>query len=208
MLELLSRGGIVMIPIAACSVIGLAIIIERALRFRGVVNYIEKALPTVLDEIGSGREQQALKRIQSVPGPIPRVVAAGIQSHIRYNQEQVVEKSLVRTGSRELVLLENNLRGLNVIANVAPLLGLLGTVMGMIKAFMQIELHGGRVDAAALAGGIWEAMLTTGAGLTVAIPCLLFYNYFMGRVNRVEAVMKDVAMDLVELIRERNDDGV
>ncbi len=208
MLELITKGGMLMIPIAACSIIGLAIIIERSFRLMKNNHSIDAVLSPVLDEIEQGRAKEAFKKIQSVPGPIPRVISAGIQAYVRYRQEQYVEKALVRTGSRELALLEQNLRGLNVIANVAPLLGLLGTVTGMIKAFMQIQLQGGTVNAASLAGGIWEAMLTTAAGLCVAIPCLLLYNYYMGRINRVEAAMKNAAMDLVEVIRERKDDGV
>lgn len=208
MYELLARGGVLMIPIAACSIIGLAIVIERAIRFRAIATTPDTALAPILDDMEAGRAREAYKRAQDLPGPVPRVLAAGIRAYIRYRQEHIVEKSITRAGSRELALLENNLRGLNVIAGVAPLLGLLGTVIGMIRAFMQIQQHGGSVDAAHLAGGIWEAMLTTAAGLTVAIPCLLFYNYFMGRLNRVEADMKNAAVDLVEAIRERTDDGV
>ncbi|GAG69997.1 unnamed protein product [marine sediment metagenome] len=95
-----------------------------------------------------------------------------------------------------------------MIANVAPLLGLLGTVFGMIKAFMQIEMLGGSVDPSSLAGGIWEAMTTTAAGLTVAIPALLFYNYFMGRVNQIEAEMKSASVDLIDVVREREKNAV
>ena len=208
MLSLLAKGGVMMLPIAACSIIGFAIIIERSFRLWRNKDDIEQLLNQSLDAIKKGQVEEMLNKIQDARGSVSHVFADGMKAYARYRKEHYVEKALIRAGSRELSLLENNLRGLNVIANVAPLLGLLGTVLGMIKAFMQIQIHGGSVDAASLAGGIWEAMITTAAGLTVAIPCLLFYNYFTGRVNRVEAAMKNAAVDFVEIIREREHDEV
>jgi biopolymer transport protein ExbB len=208
MIDILTKGGILMIPILFCSVTEIAIVIERLYRFWEIKLHNNNFLNQILDDIEQHRTNEAFKKSQSVSGPIPRVIATGIKAYIRYRQEHYVENAIIRAGALELSLLEHNLRGLNVIANVAPLLGLLGTVMGMIKAFMQIQLHDGIVDAANLAGGIWEAMITTAAGLTVAIPSLLFYNYFMGRINSLERAMKDAAVELIEVIREKSGDGV
>jgi biopolymer transport protein ExbB len=96
--------------------------------------------------------------------------------------------------------MEASLRGLATVASVSPLIGLLGTVFGMIKSFIQIEAHGGNVSASMLAGGIWEALLTTGAGLSVAIPCLLFYNYFQGRIERVEKQLSSLRKELENVV--------
>ena len=91
-----------------------------------------------------------------------------------------------------------NLRGLGIIGHISPLLGLLGTVAGMIEAFITIEELGGRVDASVLAGGIWEALITTAFGLSVAIPAIVFYHYFEGRVDDIAAQMKDAASEILE----------
>jgi biopolymer transport protein ExbB len=96
--------------------------------------------------------------------------------------------------------MEASLRGLATVASVSPLIGLLGTVFGMIKSFIQIEAHGGNVSASMLAGGIWEALLTTGAGLSVAIPCLLFYNYFQGRIEKVEKQLSSLRKELENVV--------
>ena len=95
--------------------------------------------------------------------------------------------------------MDKNLRGLAVIGNIAPLLGLLGTVTGMIRAFMKIQRLGGIVDASVLAGGIWEALITTAAGLSVAIPTLVAYHYFEGRIDNIASQIKDVASELLEI---------
>lgn len=102
------------------------------------------------------------------------------------------EKMITKVGSLELQRLEKNLGSLAVIAHISPLLGLLGTVTGMIKAFMKIQALGGRVDASVLAGGIWEALITTAAGLSVAIPTLVAYYYFEGKVDGFEKEMRRI----------------
>ncbi len=197
-----------MLPILLCSLAELAIIVDRSYLFWKIRKGTARSIGHMLENIKEDCGDKILQSIKEKPGPVPQTIAAGIKAYLRHKQEHYVEKILARTGSRELSLLEHNLRGLNVIANVAPLLGLLGTVTGMIKAFIQIQEHAGGVDAAQLAGGIWEAMITTAAGLTVAIPSLLFYNYFMGKINRVETEMKDASLDLIEAVREKNSHGV
>ncbi len=204
MIEILSKGGILMIPILLCSVVSLAIILERGYRFLKIKTDTSSFLEPVLSDVRQGRSEQALNTLNTKHGVVARVLSAGIKDYLRYSEESLMEKAIVRAGSHELSLLERNLRGLQVIANVAPLLGLLGTVTGMIKAFMQIENYGGVVDPSQLAGGIWEAMITTATGLSIAIPSLLFYSYFLGRIDRAEASMKSAALDLLESIREKS----
>ena len=97
--------------------------------------------------------------------------------------------------------MEGSLRGLATMAALAPLLGLLGTVIGMIRAFMVIEGHGSNVSPALLAGGIWEALLTTAAGLSIAIPCLMFHNLFQGRIEQVEGELGRMATELADVVR-------
>lgn len=208
MISMILKGGILMIPILLCSLAVVTIVIERIYYFMKSATNNNGFMDAIVAEIKERNEAMALKKTKALKGVVPRVIAAGIKEYINHKAENYIEKAIVRTGTHELFLLERNLRGLNVIANVAPLLGLLGTVLGMIKAFMQIELLGGSVDPSNLAGGIWEAMTTTAAGLTVAIPALLFYNYFMGRVNRIEAEMKSASVDLIDVVREREKNAV
>ncbi len=208
MFSVILKGGILLLPIIVCSVVLVAIVLERLYRFRTVRLTNGRLVRSVLDAIERGQVERALSISREAAGPVPRIMAAGLKAFTKHKREVYIEKAIVRTGSLELAFLERNLRGLDVIANIAPLLGLLGTVTGMIRAFMQIQAHGSGVNAALLAGGIWEAMLTTAAGLTVAIPALLFYNYFQGRLNRLEAAMQDTAGDLIEAIRGDTDHAV
>ena len=208
MIDFLAKGGLLMFPILLCSIVEVAIIIERLYVFWKSRPAADDFLPATLKQVAEGAGDKAMQNLRAFSSPVAETIKAGLWAYLNHRQEHYVEKALARTGSRELSKLEHNLRGLNVIANVAPLLGLLGTVTGMIRAFMKIQELGGGVDASQLAGGIWEAMMTTAAGLTVAIPALLVYNYFMGRVNRIEAVMKDSAVDFLEVVREKEKNAV
>lgn len=198
MWEILSRGGVVMIPIALCSVIGLALILERSWHFwrirRDQVLFQEEAL----EMLKAGKLEDLSARAKQSSCPLAPLILAFLD-HRESREGGDRERALRRAGSRKLQELEHHLRGLHIIANVAPLLGLLGTVTGMINAFMKVESFGNRVEVSQLAGGIWEALLTTAAGLTVAIPCMLFYNYFLGRVQRIEMEMRDTAEVLISL---------
>ena len=177
--ELLTKGGPVIWILAAYSSIGLAIALERYFLFLRL-----RPLPKVwLGRLSQLLEQSdAQAQIAELKGPEARVIRAMTEAHT----EGV--KDLQGVGSRvrgeEIQRMEFGLRTLSILGNTAPLLGLLGTITGMIKAFMVIEEAGGKVDAQALAGGIWEAMITTGVGLAVAIPLLLMLHFLEGSVER------------------------
>jgi len=207
MWEVLLKGGVLMIPIGICSVIALAITIERAYVFWKSRADVPSLLGRVAALVREGRFSEAAQVGREASGPVAPLMVLAVENAMEHS-ERDIERLVRRRGSRELQGLESDLRGLSVISNVAPLLGLLGTVTGMIRAFMKIEQHGGKVDVSLLAGGIWEAMMTTAAGLTVAIPCLLLYNYFMGRVNAFEAEMREASDELLEVIREVKGNGV
>jgi biopolymer transport protein ExbB len=113
------------------------------------------------------------------------------------------DTEISRVGSAEIRNLESYLRGLEVIANLSPLLGLLGTVLGMIKAFARLESAGTKVDPAILAGGIWEALLTTAFGLSVAIPALAAFYILEGQVENVRAQMKDATIRVLGILSSR-----
>ena len=179
MIEMLDKGGPVVWVLAAYSVVGLAIVLERYflfLRLRRLPRDVSKNLDRLLDS------PSAQAAVADLSGPEARI----IQGMLEADHQGV--KNLARVGERirddELQRMGFGLRTLGVLSNTAPLLGLLGTITGLIKAFMVIELAGGRVDGQALAGGIWEAMITTGVGLSVAIPLLILLHFLEGTVDR------------------------
>jgi biopolymer transport protein ExbB len=191
--ELVAKGGPVVWILAAYSSIGLAIVLERYFllaRLRKLPQAAFALLDRLLDQA------DAVEQANNYSGPEARV----IQSMVEADRDGI--KDLMGVGSRvrsqELQRMEWGLRTLGVLGNTAPLLGLLGTITGMIKAFMVIEQAGGKVDAQALAGGIWEAMITTGVGLAVAIPLLILLHFLEGAVERRAQSMERVISLLLE----------
>lgn len=177
--ELLAKGGPVIWVLALYSSIGLAIVFERYflfLRLRQLPRNWLQRLGQLLDD------PQAQQQLRQLRGPEANIIRTVVEA-----QNEGV-KDLRSVGERvrgeEIQRMEFGLRTLGILGNTAPLLGLLGTITGMIKAFMVIEQAGGKVDAQALAGGIWEAMITTGVGLAVAIPLLLMLHFLEGGVER------------------------
>jgi biopolymer transport protein ExbB len=198
MLSFLSKGGLLMFPIIFCSFLSFYIILERLFRFWKVGQDGNGFWLRVEKLLRGKRKKEALDLCRRTPGPLARILTAGIRNEKKDGRE----KDIVWAGSREIRSLEKNLRGLAIIANVAPLLGLLGTVIGMIKAFRKIQELKGAVDAGVLAGGIWEALITTAAGLTVAIVSLVAYHYFEGKVDEFSSLVKEIATRLLEILSE------
>lgn len=196
MFEFFLKGGLLIWPIFLCSVIAITIVLERLYHFHRAKVNMPNLLTRVKRLLLEGKLDEGERLCGDSPGPLAHILAVGIHTHKRTHQEK--EKIIARAGSRELRRLEKNLRGLGIIAHISPLLGLLGTVTGMIRAFMKIQELGGKVDASILAGGIWEALITTAAGLSVAIPAIIFYHYFEGRVDNFSSQMKDAAEELME----------
>ncbi len=197
LLELLMKGRWFMVPIGACSLLGLAIIIERALALRhGVVTpgQFMKELKFIFTDAHEDRDA-ALEYCHQHDCPIARVAAAGIRKSDR--DESSIEQAIEDAGANEVAKLRRNLRMLYGVAAVAPMLGLLGTVWGMIEAF-QVASTKGLGSAEHLATGIYEALVTTFAGLCVAIPVLVAYFYFMGKIEHIVSKMNDMSVDFVE----------
>ncbi|AKH20754.1 MotA/TolQ/ExbB proton channel family protein [Sedimenticola thiotaurini] len=193
MAELLTKGGPVVWILVGYSAIGLAIVLERSLLFAR-----QHKLPRSLQEnLGNLLNQpDKLSQAGARPGPEYRIVNAILQADAHDVEDLRSVGNRVR--SDELQRMEFGLRTLGILGNTAPLLGLLGTITGMIKAFMVIEQAGGKVDAQALAGGIWEAMITTGVGLAVAIPLLILLHFLEGAVERRNQNMETTIALLLE----------
>ena len=207
MWEIVKSGGWLMLPIIACSAIALAIIIERfwALRKQQV---IPKHLVAQVWHWEKNKQLDESKITEMRKGsPLGRVLAAGIIN--RHYDRDVMKESIEETGRHAVHELERFLNTLGTIAAITPLLGLLGTVIGMIQVFTDLTLHGAG-DVSSLAGGISQALITTAGGLVVAIPSLMFYRFFRGKIDELVIVMEQEAIKLVEVMhgeRSRDDKG-
>ncbi len=197
MLELVKAGGWVMLPIILSSVIALAIIAERlwSLQVRRVLPKHLVAQVWRWEKIHQ-LDEEHLKELQA-SSPLGAILAAGIVN--RHQHRDVMKEGIEDTGRHVVHELERYLNTLGTIASVSPLLGLLGTVFGMIKIFSSLNLQA-TGDPSSLAGGIAEALITTAAGLIVAIPSLMFYRYFRGRVRMLVLKMEQQAMLMVEIM--------
>ena len=200
MLEIVIAGGWVMVPIILCSVVAAAIILERlwTLQPRRVV---PAELSRQVWEWVSGNQlnHQHLQELRA-SSPLGQILAASLASR---QQDRATLKEIVEDTGRHVVHdLERYLNTLGTIAAVSPLLGLLGTVTGMIRTFSAL-MSGGTGDPASLAGGISEALITTEAGLMVAIPALIAYRYLRGRVDALVVQMEKEAIALVDALQRK-----
>jgi len=202
-LELIKAGGLLMWPILACSVISLAIIIERFWSLQEQRIAPKHLVAQVWQWAKVGHLDN--KRIQNlrISSPLGRILAAGLVN--RSHEREVMKESIEEVGRQIAHSLERFLTTLGTIASISPLLGLLGTVIGMIKVFAVITTHGVG-DASILAGGISEALLTTAAGLSVAIPTLMFHRYFRGKVDDLVMTMEQEALKMVEVMQGLRED--
>lgn len=179
-----------MAPIYLCSVLALMIFIRKALDFRAQRLGDLAWFDAVLESIGKAQLTDARRRAKDAAHPIGRVVVAMLA--VVERRPDRVEAEAMRAGSLELQQLEKHLGALSFIAQAAPLLGLLGTVLGMVELFMSLQGTGAAsVDAALLASGIWKALLTTAAGLVVAVPALAAYSYLNSRTDSFRLVLRD-----------------
>ena len=197
MVELVQAGGWLMIPIIGCSVISAAICIERfwTLRMKQVVP--RGLLIRVWNQIKANEMNNDRLRELRADSSLGQILAAGIASH--QQGRELMKESIEDVAQQIVHEMERYLNTLGTIASITPLLGLLGTVIGMIKVFTAIKLEGAG-NAAVLAGGISEALITTAAGLTVAIPSLFFYRFFTRRVDELLNIMEQEALKLVEVL--------
>ncbi len=197
MFELIRAGGFLMWPILACSIISMAIIAERFWSLRET-----KIAPTnLVANVWQWHKSDQLdaKRIQALRtnSPLGMILAAGLLN--RKHSREIMKESIEEVGRLVAHGLERFLNTLGTISSITPLLGLLGTVIGMIKVFTVITSHG-IGDPSILSEGISEALLTTAAGLSVAIPSLMFYRYFRGKVDDLVVTMEQEALKMVEVM--------
>ncbi|MDP2943547.1 MAG: MotA/TolQ/ExbB proton channel family protein [Candidatus Omnitrophota bacterium] len=204
MLEWIIRGGPMMIPILLCSVAALAIILERFMYLQKIKLDTKKFMSEVSDSLNRNRAMDAINICEQMPGPLPNVLKAGILKYDRTRQE--IKEAVEDAALHEIPRMERNISILATIAHISTLLGLLGTVIGMIEVFQKIQEKSAAlspVTPADLSAGIWQALIATAAGLIVAIPTITAYNYFVSRVNNFILQMEISATDLVNILSEK-----
>lgn len=201
---LFQQGGILMWPILATSVVAMAITIERLFSLRRATIDTREFMDSIRSVLRQNRIAEALQMCEETQGPIARIMKAGIMKHDKSKAD--IREAIEDAGHLEVPRLERYLSALATCANIAPLLGLLGTVAGMIKAFAQIQYKQGQVNPSDLAEGIGNALVTTAAGLCVAIPALIVFNYFVSRVENMVLEMEVSSSELVDLLtKDRGD---
>ena len=198
--EIFLKGGYVMWLILACSVLGLSIVIDRFLVLRKAKINVPAFMVRLRGLIKKKDISRAVSVCMEEKSPIANIVRRGLKKY-KYGHDRVKD-AIENAGKQEIIKLESGLSILATVAGIAPLLGFLGTVTGMITAFMTIEDLAGSANPSDLAGGIWEALITTAFGLIVGIFALAFYNYFLSSVKRLVGEMEMVANDVVDTIQD------
>ncbi|WP_088626094.1 MotA/TolQ/ExbB proton channel family protein [Oceanicola sp. 22II-s10i] len=191
-LRLLIDGGPAIWAIAALSVFTLALILWKVWRLSGAGAWSRRPSFEAVEAWEAGRADDALTRVAKRRGLRSRMTHAAMVARLSLDDEQAREET-ARVAKRQMADQSSGLRALELIATIAPLLGLLGTVLGMIAAFQALQEAGNRADPALLAGGIWEALLTTAAGMAVAIPASAALTWFEAVIASVRADMEDIA---------------
>ncbi len=192
------QGGPLMYLILAGSVIGLGVFLERLYHLHRARIDTRRFMEEIRTRIRSDEIQPAIDLCVRTPGPVAHIVNAGLARYSRRRAD--IRDAIEDAGVHEVPRLEKNLVVLATLAHISPLLGLLGTVLGMIRAFMTIEEMRGIVNPSDLAGGIWEALLTTAFGLLVAIAAYVAYNYLVARVGKMVLEMETSATEVVDLL--------
>lgn len=201
LIGLFQKGGFAMWPLLACSIAGSAIIAERALYFlRLRLNY-KRFSEELKAFLSKGKMREALAFCRKHPNPVPRIAGEYLKN---LDHDSLRSDILKREGSFALEKVETRLRALAAITHIAPLLGLLGTVTGLVAAFHRIEVLGGQVQPGDLAAGIWEALVTTVFGLVIAIPCMAAYHSFESAADRISRRMQFIISELDEFFGKRS----
>ncbi len=201
LIGLFQKGGFAMWPLLACSVVGAAIIIERAVYFLRLRLDYEDFRTKLQELLRKKNTKEAMALCRKHANPVPRIAEHYLKN---LDQDALRSEILKREGSLALEKIEARLRALAAITHIAPLLGLLGTVTGLVTAFHQIEILGGQVQPGDLATGIWEALITTVFGLMIAIPCMAAYHSFESAADKISRRMQFIISELDEFLGKRS----
>lgn len=202
--ELLAKGGYVMIPLMICSVVSVTVMIERFVRIKAAQRDVSGVINRAADELYRGNHQVAVNLLEVEDSPVARVLAAGVKhAHLG---ERAAERAMEEQGTRETHQLCRKLGALDTIVTIAPLLGLLGTVTGMISAFHIIAAKEGISTPTAITGGVAEALIATATGLAIAIATLVGYNHLQERIKSIVAEMEARGSAMVNVLVDTGED--
>jgi biopolymer transport protein ExbB len=200
MIDVFLKGGVVMWPILLLAVLSIIIVIERLIYLRKINVDEDRLFQRVKGALEKGHYDEAKAICDNTESPLGALIVSGIDH--RHESEYAQKEVLKDAASQEVPRLEKYIGALGTISHIAPLLGLLGTVTGNIAAFGVLGTMGSVADPAVLASGIAEALITTAAGIIVAIPSVIFYNYLVGRVNRIITRMETQVNELILVLRK------
>ena len=201
MIDVLLKGGPILWVILTLAVPVLAIVVERLLYFRRIATDEDKLFARVKGAVEKGHFDEALAICDTVEAPLGGLIRAGIEN--RALSEADLKEAVRDAAIKELPQIEHTIQAVNVIANISPLMGLLGTVSGIISAFNVLGSFGAVSDPSVLAKGISEALLTTAAGIVIAVPSMIAYAWLSGKANAVIGRLEGQANDLVRIVKSR-----
>ena len=201
MIDYIQKGGLLMWPILVCSIISIAVFAERLLYFHRASIHVGEFLQGLSNLIARRNFAEALHESAGTPGPVARVIHAAIIRHESPRSE--LREIVQEAGQLEVPKLERFLGVLATIAFLAPLLGLLGTVAGIIDSFSTIAANGGFASVTELSSGVYKSLLTTAAGLVVATPTFVAYSYLSARVNTIMHEMERAGIEVVHMLTEQ-----
>ena len=207
MIDLFVKGGPLMYPLLLCSIVSLAVIIEKGVLYLGSKK--KRDIPgEAMDLVRRGEIQQTLDRIGPMGGPVCTIIAEALRGQGLAGAapgRDALESRISQAGSAELKRLTKHLHYLELIGKIAPMIGLSGTVLGLARTFQTVASTRGFADANLLAGGIWEALITTVVGLFIAIPALIFYHLYDNGIRSLVHEMKIVGEDIIETLEQLRD---
>lgn len=204
--EMILAGGPIMIPIVICSMIALGIVVAKLIYFANIQTDLHQLKRRIFDLVKANKFKEAVDVCDHDPSPVARILKAGVL-HFGSSRGEIKE-AMENVSVFEVAQLEKRFTALATIAHVTPLLGLLGTVTGMSGTFYTIQMQASTMNPVTpgdLAGGIWEALLTTVAGLMVAIPTYVAYNYLISRVNACILEMERAGSEFVDFLTNLNE---
>jgi len=202
--DLFQKGGPVMYLILGCSVLGLTVFLERLIHYHKAQIDTDKFMAGLRNILKKRNIVEAVTICSETPGPVASILKSGILKHGK--DREIIKEAIEDASTHEIPRLEKNLIVLSTVAQISLLLGLLGTVLGMIKAFMVIQQKAGLVNPGDLAQGIWEALLTTAYGLAISIPSYIAYNYLVSRVKTFISDMERASSEILSILDEQEDD--
>ncbi|HDM08675.1 MAG: MotA/TolQ/ExbB proton channel family protein [Candidatus Omnitrophota bacterium] len=199
---MIQKGGPLMYLLILCSVAVLTVIIERLITLNRYKIDVSSFMSKILEAVRRNRIMEAIELCERTTSPVAEVIKAGLLKHSASRQE--IKEAMEEAALSEVPKLEKNLNLLATLAHVSPLIGLLGTVTGMVQAFQVIQEKATALNPVSpgdLAGGIWEALLTTVGGLSVAIPAIVAYNFLVTKVDNMIINMERAATELVQVLK-------